>query len=111
MISFAEWLENNETYQMLKYSDAGEVLFTGKKVVSVRALGEWALEKAKAWLDVIYAETPKRYRKDFEAFQELRKDINQFDEPSETFIANIYFEIAVACLGAKEVERRLGALD
>lgn len=65
------------------------------EVVPVRTLGEWAL---------------KQYKKTVWANSEEVDKLENSDAQEAWYLNAIYEEIAIACLGKQEVERRLKSL-
>ena len=86
-MSFEEWLKKHE----LSYKDDCLHLRGSLKFVSVRALGEWA------WKEVLTLNKKDFGKGSFDKFYKGRHYDFYF----------IHKNIAVACLGRKEVEKRL----
>ncbi len=99
---FGKWLKKNKI-DSIQVDDKGNT----DDVVSVRALGEWALDKAIPIIHTIYAESGARKYMQFDVIEEYLNDV-EFSEPFDSSnVLNMYWEIAVYCLGRAEVERRL----
>jgi len=75
-----------------------------------RKLGEWALNKLIPWLNILYVESPKRYRFDFNAIEEYLKDTAyQSDEIGLSEYLKEFWDIALVTIGKEEVKKILKA--
>lgn len=88
--------------------DAGVGIDVPVVVLSRKDLGEWALEQMLPWIDVMYVDTRRRYRFNFEAIQEMIRDNAGCDEIVREYdLIVVYWRIALGCLGKEEIKKRL----
>jgi hypothetical protein len=76
--------------------------------ISEKDLGEWALDRLIPWCNTLYADTPKRYRFDFDAIDEYLKDAAfQSETIGLAEYLKEFWDIALATIGKEEIKKIL----
>lgn len=107
-VNFKEFLDKQTIGDIQVPNEEGDLDGAVDDVVSVRALGEWAWEARREWLDRGAYIAPYLRKLGYKPWNEMGAMTTTL--PNAHGRIDAFMEIAVACLGEAEVKKRLEVL-